>query len=143
MLTKHNFPNNIEGLFVELNFRKSKWLLGGMYHPPSQPNQYFFKTLGKALDVYSNYKNVLLIGDLNAQVGQTHLDNFLCQHELWNINKDSACYKNSENPRCIDFILSNRPISFFKTNTVFTGLADFHNKVLSVFKTTFPESKPK
>ena len=114
-----------------------------MYHPPSQPNQYFFKTLDKALDVYSNYKNVLLIGDLNAQVGQTHLDNFLFQHELWNINKESACYKNSENPRCIDFILSNRPISFFKTNTVFTGLADSHNKVLSVFKTTFPKSKPK
>ena len=26
MLTKHNFPDNIEGLFIELNFRKSKWL---------------------------------------------------------------------------------------------------------------------
>ena len=24
MLTKHNFPENIEGLFVELNFRKTK-----------------------------------------------------------------------------------------------------------------------
>ena len=32
MLTKHNFPDNIEGLFIELNFRKSKWLSGGMYH---------------------------------------------------------------------------------------------------------------
>ena len=24
LLIKHNFPNNVEGLFVELNFRKSK-----------------------------------------------------------------------------------------------------------------------
>ena len=35
-LTKHFCSNNIEGLFVELNFRISKWLLIGIYHPPSQ-----------------------------------------------------------------------------------------------------------
>ena len=37
-----------------------------MYHPPSQLDQYFFITLDKALDVYSTYENVLLIGDFNA-----------------------------------------------------------------------------
>ena len=37
-----------------------------MYHPPSQPDQYFFNTLDKALIVYSNYENVLLISDFNA-----------------------------------------------------------------------------
>ena len=26
-LTNHNFPSDVEGLFLELNFRKSKWLL--------------------------------------------------------------------------------------------------------------------
>ena len=76
---------------MELNFRKSKWLLGRMYHSPSQPDQYFFNTLDKALDVYSNYGNILLIGDLNAQIGETHLDAFLYQHELANINKEPTC----------------------------------------------------
>ena len=57
MLTKHNSPDNIKGLFLELNFRKSKWLLGGMYHPPSQPDQYFFNALDKALDIYCYHKN--------------------------------------------------------------------------------------
>ena len=33
LLTKHYFPSDVEGLFVELNFRKSKWLLLGTYHP--------------------------------------------------------------------------------------------------------------
>ena len=47
-----------------------------MYHPPSQPDQYLFNTLGKALDVYSNYENVLLIGDFNAQIEETHLNTF-------------------------------------------------------------------
>ena len=41
-LTKHFFPNDIEGLFVEVNFRKCKWLLLGTYHPPSHSDQYSF-----------------------------------------------------------------------------------------------------
>ena len=36
LLTKHVFPDDIEGLFVELNFRKSKLLLMGADHRPSQ-----------------------------------------------------------------------------------------------------------
>ena len=42
VLTKHSFPNDIEILFVEINFRKSKWLLFRTYHPPSQNDQYCF-----------------------------------------------------------------------------------------------------
>ena len=38
LLLKHVFPDDIEGSFVELNFRKSKWLLMRAYHPPSQIN---------------------------------------------------------------------------------------------------------
>ena len=38
MLTKCNFLYNMEDLFIELNVRKRKWLLSGMYHPPSQPD---------------------------------------------------------------------------------------------------------
>ena len=45
LLTKHNFSSDVEGLFVELNFRKSKWLLFGTYHPPSQNDQYFLVVL--------------------------------------------------------------------------------------------------
>ena len=44
LLTKHVFPDDIEGLFVELNFRKSKWLLMGAYHPPSQSTATFLNT---------------------------------------------------------------------------------------------------
>ena len=41
--TKHFFLMIfIEGLFVESNFRKCKWLLPGTYHPP-QLDQYFVK----------------------------------------------------------------------------------------------------
>ena len=36
ILEKHIFPNDVESIFAELNFRKCKWLLCGTYHTPSQ-----------------------------------------------------------------------------------------------------------
>ena len=35
LLDKHVFPYDMESLFVELNFRKCKWLRFGTHHPPS------------------------------------------------------------------------------------------------------------
>ena len=34
-LTDHKLSHDIEGIFVELNLRKNKWLLFGSYHPPA------------------------------------------------------------------------------------------------------------
>ena len=51
LLNGHKFPHDIEGLFVETNLRKTKWLLCGTYHPPSQNDKYFFDNLGTALDI--------------------------------------------------------------------------------------------
>ena len=121
-------PTDIEALFIEINFIKYKWLLSGIYHPASQSDQYFFDKLDNALDVYSNCENIFLVGDFNTQIGETCLDTFLYQHDL---------------ESCIDFILTNNPRSFFKTNTFFTGLSDFYELVLSVFRTTFCKSEPK
>ena len=47
---KINFlPSDIECLFIEMNIRKTKWLIVGCYHPPSQNDNYFFHNLSKAL----------------------------------------------------------------------------------------------
>ena len=37
-LTKHKLPDDIEGIFIEINLRKVKWLLFGTYRPPQQEN---------------------------------------------------------------------------------------------------------
>ena len=44
LLTKHVLPSDIECIFLELNFRKCKWLLVGTYHPPSQNDFLFLRT---------------------------------------------------------------------------------------------------
>ena len=53
------FPYDKEGLFVELNLRKCKWLLFRTYHPPSQEDIYYFDNLDKAFDTVV-MKNVYL-----------------------------------------------------------------------------------
>ena len=59
LLKKHNFTKNIEGLFIEINLRKTKFLLFGTYHS-TQPeygttDENYFKEVGQALDIYCNY----------------------------------------------------------------------------------------
>ena len=85
----------------------------------------------------------MLVGDFNAQIGEKYFDDFLFQHELRSVNDKLTCCKNPDNPSCIDFILTNSPLSFYKSDCLFTGLSDCHKLVLSVFKTTFSKSKPK
>ena len=77
LLTKHVLPSDIECIFLELNFRKCKWLLVGTYHAPSQNDHYFFENLDKAIDVYSHHEKVLLVGDFNAEISECCLDLFL------------------------------------------------------------------
>ena len=143
LLTSCVLPTDIEAMFLEINFRKSKWLLCGTYHPPSQPDQYFFDKFDIALDVYNNYEKIILVGDFNAQEGEECLDTFLYQHKLTNLVKEHTCYKNPENPSSIDLILTNTPNSFYKTCAFSIGLSDCHKLVLTIFKTTFPKAKSK
>ena len=87
VLLKHVFPSDIEGLYIELNFRKCKWLLLETYHPPFQSDQYYFNNLDKSLDIYSNYEKIVLVGDFNAQTTDHYLSSFLYRHELSSIVK--------------------------------------------------------
>ena len=48
-------PINKACIFLELNFRKFKWLLVGTHKPPSQNDHYFSENLDTAIDVYSHY----------------------------------------------------------------------------------------
>ena len=80
---------------------------------PSQNDQYFFDCVGKALDVYSNkYDKFLLIGDFNAEVGEINLDTFLKDYDANNIVREKTCYKNIENPSCIDLFITNLCTAF-------------------------------
>ena len=79
-------------------FRKCKWLLLGTYHPLSQADIYYFDNLDKAFDTYSSYEKRLLIGDVNTETSEPHVDSFTYEHDLHNLVKEKTCFKSVEKP---------------------------------------------
>ena len=57
--------------------------------------------------------------------------------------KEPTCYKNPDNPSCIDLFLTNRPRTFQCTTTIETGISDFHKLVVAVLKTFYKKQRPK
>ncbi len=142
-LNEHNFPEDIEGIFVELNFRKSKCLLMGSYHPPNQRDDYYFDRVSNSLDIYApKYDTFLLTSDFNAEDSEQELGDFLSNHCAKNIQKEKTCFKNMESPSCIDLFITNSPMSFQNTTALENGLSDFHKMSITVFKTKFEKRKP-
>ena len=145
-LDLHTFPDDIEGMFIEINLGKRKWLLFGSYHPPTNKSgdEYYIKHVERALDLYiSKYDNFLLLGDFNIEDTETVLSDFLHQYDSKNLVKEKTCFKNVNNPSCVDLIITNQPNLFQHTTALSTGLSDFHKMVVSMFKASFEKRAPK
>ena len=134
---------SIESLFIELNFRKKKWLLCCTYNPNRKNISSHLNLLRKSLDLYSaEYEHFIIVGDFNTEVTQTSMKVFCDSYEFKNLIKDATCYKNPENPSCIDLILTNNPNSFQNSEVIEAGPSDFHKMTVTVMKTTFQKLKP-
>ena len=80
---KNDLPNNIEGMFIELNLRKKKWILFGAYNPKKECMPNFLNQIGKELDkCIGNYNNMLLLGDLNSEMEEENMRDFC---DLYNL----------------------------------------------------------
>ena len=60
-----------------------------------------------------------------------------------NLIKEPTCFKNPENPKCIDLMLTNRHRSFQNSCVIETGLSDFHKMTVTVLKAFFKKAEPK
>ena len=72
-LKKHILPGDIEGMFIELNFRKTKWLLLGTYHPPNQNDEYYFQNIGNALDTYIRTYDKFILTVISTGISDFHV----------------------------------------------------------------------
>ena len=116
----------------------------GSYHPPSQTDNYYFDSIGKALDIYAeNYDSFLLTGDFNAEECESVLSSFIFEYDAYCLVKEKTCFKNLNNPSCIDLFITNKKHSFQNTTTISTGASDYHKMVVTVLKITYIKSKPK
>ena len=94
------------------------------------------ETLSKAVN---SYENIIVTGDLNIDVSDpdkdrnNYLSDFVDTFSLSNLINRKTCHKNLSGTS-IDIMLTNRPNCFQKTNTVVTGLSDFHKMIISYLK---------
>ena len=124
--------------------RSKKRLLGCSHNLHWDKITPHLRNLSTALDKLStDYENVILLGDFNVEVEEKSLSNFMSVHNLKALIKQNACFKNHENPACIDLILTNSPRSFLNSSVFETGLSDFHKLTITVLKQYFPKLKPK
>ena len=103
----------------------------------------FLTTLGRCLDQFLPvYDNLIVMGDFNAESTIMEVANLCTMYNLNNLVKEPTCYKNVENPSCIDLILTNRHRQFHKTKVLETGISDFHLMTITVLKTYFKKATP-
>ena len=143
LLTEYKPSENVECLFVEINIRRKKWLLCCSYNPDKNNISYHLHHLNKCLDVYLKHYNLLILGDLNADLEDGCLNAFSNVNNLKSLNKETTCFKNPNNPSCIDLFLTNRSRYFQNTSTIETGISDFHKLVVTVSKMFYKKQKPK
>ena len=97
LLNKHNFTKNVEGLFIEINLRKSKLLFFGGYRSDHKvyglTEEDYLEQLSFALDKYSNYDKILIAGDFNIDNDEETLQDFLFEQNVKNLVKEKTCFK--------------------------------------------------
>ena len=135
---------SIECIISEITISKKKWLTLGIYNPDVKTIKKHLSAVEKNLDHYlPSYDNVIIFGDFNCEMTEETLANFCSLYNLMCLIKEPTCYKNAENPSCIDLILTNRPRCFQNSSVTETGLSDFHKLTITVLKTSFRKMPPK
>ena len=115
-------PVPVEGLYIELNIRKKKWLVKCFcnFHRNSLSNH--LAVTRKRLDLYTSHDdNIIRIIDFNLEARDVCIYNHsvkFVDSKFWTLNFQNLCI-------------------------IETGLYDFHRMVGTFMKSTFEKSKPK
>ena len=89
------------------------------------------------------YDNFIFLGDLKVPMSHKAMENFCSLNDLESLIKKPTCYKNHENPACIDLIVTKRPGYFQHSNVFETVISDFHLLIAMQLKMGFQKSYQK
>ena len=104
---------SIQGILLEINLRKTKWVLFGGYNCHKRNIGNYLDTLGLILEpLMSKYDSFLIVGDFNSEMSEQEMLDFCSIFSLHNLVKDPTCFKNPNNPSLIDLMSTNRPRDF-------------------------------
>ena len=82
------------------------------------------------------------MSDFNAKPADTIVSDFSEIYNLKNIIREKTCFKNPNNPSCIDLMIINKPKSFQNSMVIKIGLSDFHKMYITVMKKYYSKQKP-
>ena len=82
-----------------------------------------------------------MISDFNSVVNQSCMKAFCESFNLSSLIKEPTCYKNPQNPSCMNLVLTKTPYSLQSSCVIETGLPDFHKMTVTVMKTTYKKLK--
>ena len=137
-------PSDIEAVFIEMNIKSKKWFLCCTYNPNKSLIENHLRQLQEQLKLFSErYEHFLIMKDFNADVSDHSITLFCTLFKLKSIVKEPKCYKNPENPSCIDLFLTNCPRNFQSTCLYETGLSEFHKLVVTILRKIFEPLAPK
>ena len=141
LLNEHSAPNDLELICIEINLKKQKWLIVGIYRPPNMRESYFLDHLSRITDFYSRkYDRIIIMGDFNLEPTDEPIKAFSNCFNLKNLVNEKTCYKGP--PKCYDLILTNNKHSFQNTEALTTGFSDFHKMTITTMKTEFVKAEP-
>ena len=83
------------------------------------------------------------MGDFNFETTEELLNDFCEAYSLKILVMDPTCFKSTENPSCIDLMLTNRHRSFQCTTAIEIDLSDCHKMTVTVMKTFFKKGLQK
>ena len=123
----------IENIFIGINLRKIKWLIGGAYIPQKHLAPSHWGKNGFTIDSYlGKYDKILFMGDFNCEMTEQAMQIFCDTYNFTNLIKSPTCFKNPKHPSCIDLMLTNMSKSFISTQVLDTGLSDHHKMCITV-----------
>ena len=104
---------------------------------------FFLKTLVVVLNNYlSKYEYIILLGDFNLTTSNKYLADFMTLFNLESLINTPTCFQ-SEKPRCINLILTNKKSLLKNPKTFKIGISDHHHLVLTSLRLQYIQSNPK
>ena len=139
-----DFKPVLEAIVIEINLKKRKLLLIGSYNPHKGMIRSHLNSMGNKLnELCIKYENFILFGDFNSEMHEDAMNVFCATYNLKNLVNEPTCFKNADNPSCIDLILTNKPLNFQMTSVIETGISDFHKLTITTLKASFIKQEPK
>ena len=83
------------------------------------------------------------MGDFNVNTSELNMKDFCNSYGFKSLIKVPTCFKNPENPSCIDLLLTSNTLRIQNPGVIETGLSDFHKMIVKVMKTTYQKLDPK